>query len=77
MSKLNDFSKDFRKAREKKHLTQEKAAIQIRRTKRQVQNIENRGQIPGAEAFVLGCKRILEVDPMDYMDSDDEEAATT
>lgn len=76
MPKLKDFSTDFRNAREKKHLTQQEAAIQIRRTRRQVQNIEKRGQIPGAEAFVLGCKRIIEVDPMDYMDSDDEEAET-
>jgi len=78
MSKLKDFPTDFRKAREKKRLTQDEAAVKIRRTKRQVQNIENHGQIPGAEAFVLGCNRIIGTDPMDYMDSDnDEEAATT
>lgn len=68
-----DFSADFRKARQKKQMTQDEAADLIHRTKRQVQNIENRGQIPDADAFILACTRILNADPMDYIDVDEEE----
>jgi len=75
---LKDFPVHFREARKNKHMTQDTAADIIHRTKRQVQNIENRGQIPGADAFVRGCRLIMGVDPMDYLNpDDDEEDATT
>lgn len=73
MPTLKDFPAHFRKARKEKHMTQDEAADLIHRTKRQVQNIENRGQIPDADAFVLGCNLVIEVDPMDYTDTEEEE----
>lgn len=72
MKTMKEFPADFRRARKRLHLSQQEAAERIRRSVRQVHNIELHGQIPGPDAYVLACQ-LIGVDPMYYLEMPTEE----